>query len=151
MIDIDYFKRINEEYGHTVGDQVLIHIAGILKNHQPGKRDTVSLRRRHFHAASAGPEKQDAVKTAAELFYQINNNLFFSADAGTEIPITVSIGTATAPDDAASGEDLVNQAKNALYHAKQAGRNRYADASLVSRQAVHYLENAGHCGTQIPV
>ncbi len=146
MVDIDYFKRINEQYGHAIGDQVLIHIAGILKSISKEKAIPSLYAGDIFMLLLPGLSKQEAVKMAAELFHQINTNLFFSADAGTEIPITVSIGVATAPSDAAGDDDLMSQARNALFHAKQAGRNRYADASMVSRQAVHYLENAGIVG-----
>lgn len=146
MIDIDFFKRINIQYGSTVGDQALTHVAGILKDISLEKGIPILYAGDEFMILLPGKNKQAAVSLVAELFYQIKNQLLFSPDAGREIPLTVSVGIASAPDDAVGGEELVHQVKNALYHAKQAGRNRYADAGMVSRQAVHYLQTAGIVG-----
>jgi diguanylate cyclase (GGDEF)-like protein len=146
MIDIDFFKRINTQYGSTIGDQALAHVAGILKDVSLEKGLPILYAGDEFMLLLPGKNKQAALSLVAELFYQINNNVFFSPDAGAEIPLTVSVGIASAPDDAASGEDLVHQVKNALHHAKEGGRNRYADAGMVSRQAVHYLQTAGIVG-----
>ncbi len=146
MVDIDHFKRINTQYGHAVGDQVLIHIAGIIKSVSREKAIPGLYAGDVFLLLLPGKTKENAVKLAAELFYQINSNVFFSPDAGAVIPLTVSIGIATAPAEAATSDELMEQAHNALFHAKQTGRNRYADAGMVTRQAVHYLENAGIVG-----
>jgi diguanylate cyclase (GGDEF)-like protein len=146
MIDIDFFKRINTQYGSTIGDQALAHVAGILKDVTREKGLPILYAGDEFMVLLPGRNKQAALSLVAELFYQINNNVFFSSDAGTEIPLTVSVGIASAPDDAATGDYLVHQVKNALHHAKQSGRNRYADAGMVSRQAVHYLQTAGIVG-----
>jgi diguanylate cyclase (GGDEF)-like protein len=146
MIDIDFFKRVNTQYGSAVGDQVMVHVAGILKDITREKGIPILYAGDEFMILLPGRNKQAAVALVAELFYQIKNNALFSPDAGTEIPLTVSVGIASAPDDADNGEEIVHQVKNALHQAKQAGRNRYADAGMVSRQAVHYLETAGIVG-----
>lgn len=146
MIDIDFFKRINTQYGSTVGDHAMVHVAGILRDITREKGIPILYAGDEFMILLPGRNKQAAVALVAELFYQIKTHVLFSPDAGAEIPLTVSAGIASAPDDAVNGEDLVHQVKNALYHAKQAGRNCYADAGMVSRQAVHYLETAGIVG-----
>jgi diguanylate cyclase (GGDEF)-like protein len=146
MIDIDFFKRINASYGSTVGDQVLAHVAGLLKDICQEKGIPILYAGDEFMVLLPGRSKQGAVSLVAEIFYQIKNQPLFSSDAGREISFTLSMGIATAPDDASDGEALVHQVKNALYHAKQLGRNRYADAGMVSRQAVHYLQTAGVVG-----
>ncbi len=146
MIDIDFFKRINFQYGNTVGDQVLAHVAGILKDISQEKGIPILYAGDEFMVLLPGRNKQAAVSLVAEVFYQIKNQPLFSTDAGRGFSFTVSMGIATAPDDASDGEWLIHQVKNALYHAKQLGRNRYADAGMVSRQAVHYLQTAGVVG-----
>ncbi len=146
MIDIDFFKRINTQYGSTVGDHAMVHIAGILRDITREKGIPILYAGDEFMILLPGRTKQAAAALIAELFYQIKTHVLFSPDAGAEIPLTVSAGIASAPDDAVNGEDLVHQVKNALYHAKQAGRNCYADAGMVSRHAVYYLETAGIVG-----
>ena len=68
MVDIDYFKRINEQYGHAIGDQVLIHIAGILKSISREKAIPSLYAGDIFMLLLPGLNKQDAVKMAAEVF-----------------------------------------------------------------------------------
>ena len=99
MIDIDFFKRINSQYGSTVGDQVLTHIAGILKDISREKGIPVLYAGDEFMVLLPGRNKRATVSLAAEIFFQIKNQLLFSPDAGREIPLTVSMGIATAPDD----------------------------------------------------
>ncbi len=141
VVDIDYFKRINDQYGSGVGDQVLVHVAKILKKVSGKKGIPVLNAGDEFMLLLPNIKKHNALIIAAELIDSIDENSFFSSDAGTEIPITLSIGAATAPGDAGSGKELISQVKNALYHAKQAGRNQYADAGEVTRQAVQYLDS----------
>ncbi|PIP38678.1 MAG: hypothetical protein COX19_11405, partial [Desulfobacterales bacterium CG23_combo_of_CG06-09_8_20_14_all_51_8] len=145
-VDIDFFKRINDQYGASVGDQVLVHVAKILKQVSGNKGIPVLNAGDEFKLILPDIKKHNALMMAAEIIDQANENSFFSSDAGAEIPITLSIGAATAPDDAAAAKELLSQVKNALRHAKQAGRNRYSDAGEVSRQAIQYLDSASIVG-----
>ena len=146
MVDIDYFKRINEQYGHIVGDEVLIYITEILKKISGKKGIPILYAGDKFMLVMPGIKKHNALIAGDDLVRHVNENIFFSSDAGTEIPITLSIGIATAPEDAGDGDGLIRQVNNALFHAKQLGRNRYADAGEVSRQALQYLDSAGIVG-----
>lgn len=145
-VDIDYFKRINEQYGSSVGDQALVHVAGILKQVSGKSGIPVLSAGDEFMVLMPGMKKQGALVLAAEMVSQAETNLFFSSEAGTQIPVTLSIGVATAPDDAATANSLISQSKNALHHAKSSGRNRHADAGTATRQAVQYLESASIVG-----
>jgi len=152
LIDIDYFKRLSEQYGNEAGDQALVHVSGILKD--TAKEDGIPVRYAgdEFILLLPDTPKPHALKAADALLNNIHYNLFFSAEADTAIPITLSIGIATAPDDAASGNELIHQADTALYAAKQSGRNRYVDIvtvvpeSVSHKTAIHYLDNAGIVG-----
>ena len=146
IVDIDHFKRINDQYGSSVGDQVLVHLAKILKK-VAGKSGLPVLNAGdEFMVLLPDSKKHMALIAAEKLIEQVQENPFFSSDAATEIPVTLSIGVATAPDDAADGKELLSQAKNGLYHAKQAGRNRFIDVGEVSRHALQYLDSASVAG-----
>jgi diguanylate cyclase (GGDEF)-like protein len=71
MIDIDFFKRINASYGSTVGDQVLAHVAGILKDISQEKGIPILYAGDEFMVLLPGRSKQGAVSLVAEIFYQI--------------------------------------------------------------------------------
>jgi len=152
LIDIDYFKRLNEQYGDEAGDQALVHVSTILRD--TAGEDGIPIRYAgdEFILLLPDTPKQDAVRAADALLNNIHYNLFFSAEADTAIPVTLSIGIASAPDDATSGNDLIHQADTALYAAKQSGRNRYVDIATVvpeivsHKTAIHYLDNAGIVG-----
>ncbi len=145
-IDIDHFKRINDQYGSSVGDQLLVHVATILKT-AAGKTGIPVLNAGDaFMLLMPDAKKHSALVLASKLIEYVRENPFFSTDAATEIPITLSIGVATAPDDAVSGRELLHQVKNALYHAKQSGRDQFADVADFSRRAVQYLDSASIAG-----
>ncbi|MDA3896345.1 MAG: diguanylate cyclase [Desulfobacteraceae bacterium] len=146
MVDIDYFKRINDQYGSSVGDQVLVHVAKILKKIAGKRGIPVLYAGDEFMLLLPDLKKHNALILGAEIIEHVTDSSFFSSDAGTEIPLTLSIGVATAPDDASKGKELISQVKNALYHAKKAGRNQYADAAEVSSHAVQYLDSASIVG-----
>lgn len=152
MIDIDYFKYLNEQYGQEAGDQALIHISGILRESLPPDGIAVRYAGDEFVVLLPDTPKKEAQAIAEKILNQIHYNLFFSAEADTPIPLTLSIGIATAPEDAETGKGLIHQADTALYGAKQSGKNQWVDAASVIPEAVsfktaiHYLDSAGIVG-----
>ncbi|MFP4225918.1 MAG: GGDEF domain-containing protein, partial [Desulfobacterales bacterium] len=119
LIDIDHFKRLNEQYGEEAGDQALMHISAILKDTASENAIPIRYAGDEFILLLPDTPKTEALKAAEKLLNNIHYNLFFSAEADTAIPVTLSIGIASAPDDAASGNELIHQADTALYAAKQ--------------------------------
>lgn len=118
-IDLDYFKAINDQHGHAVGDQVLVHAA----------RTTVSALREIDHVARFGGEEFIVLLSAttaerAKAMAQRIQALLLAARGGDVPDYTVSIGIASqqAPDE--SLEALMARADAALYRAKAAGRDR---------------------------
>ncbi len=128
MYDLDYFKKINDGYGHLAGDKCLALVGSML-----GK---VSLRDSDIVARYGGEEfiiilpnatldqasalAKRLVKNAENLNFEYNNE---------RVPITCSIGVACAlPDPADKPERLIAKADQALYQAKTAGRNRFCVA-----------------------
>ena len=124
LLDIDHFKRINDSYGHTIGDNVLKYVAGLLKKHA----------QKHHHVARYGGEELAIImpNTPKHMAIEISENIRLEMEMsrlkrktdnqplGT---ITISIGIAElqAGDDP---ESLIVRADTALYKAKESGRNR---------------------------
>ena len=123
MLDIDHFKAINDSYGHPVGDTVLRILAGMLKNEV---RDIDTVARyggEEFVIILPETEGMEAGLLAERIRLEIAERPFRIRD-GLEVPVTVSIGVACFPRCADSPQLLVERADQALYMAKQSGRNR---------------------------
>ena len=132
LLDIDHFKSLNDRYGHPFGDQVLKHLGEVLNTavyetdyvaRYGGEEFVVLLPR----AEPAGAlRKAEAIRTAIE------------AEAFTvgfeTVKVTVSIGLAHFPRDAATPEELIAQADGAMYAAKSSGRNRVVDYEALRRR-----------------
>lgn len=124
MVDIDYFKNINDTFGHLEGDCVLCALANLL---------TETLRNTDIVARYGGEEfvvllpmtaHQDALALAERLCQQVAAN-DFTLDSGVVVHLTISIGLASAPLGGNSRSDmLLDAADQAMYAAKQAGRNQ---------------------------
>ncbi len=123
MLDIDFFKKINDNYGHDVGDNVLKGVAEVLMRHV----------RNHDVAARFGGEEfvmmlpetsvGGAVVVAERIRTAIETIDFETS--GCHHQVTISIGIAEyAGDTTSDGEDIIKRADEALYRAKTSGRNR---------------------------
>jgi len=122
MMDLDEFKPVNDQYGHAVGDELLIEVASRLKK-QLRQEDTVArLGGDEFviligevgHRAELS-QALHRLKTAVSAPYFIDNN---------NIKISCSIGVANYSDEKVDADTLLRQADQAMYIAKQSGRNR---------------------------
>ncbi len=124
MLDIDYFKKVNDTYGHPVGDLVLRQFSNILRD---------SLRRADLPARVGGEEfgvvllggMDDAKQVAEKIRKNIESDAFGEND--DTFRLTVSIGVAAWDIKETHLEPVVKAADEALYRAKQAGRNRVSD------------------------
>jgi diguanylate cyclase (GGDEF)-like protein len=122
LADIDYFKKINDTYGHPVGDLVLKGVAKILRETLRDIDIPARYGGEEFAAILPGTDK-DGAKNIAERLRKNVMNRFFPAD-GITFHITVSIGIATSPGDTINKEELIEKADQALYYAKHNGRNQ---------------------------
>jgi len=119
MLDVDHFKRVNDGHGHQIGDDVLVELAGIL-------REAV---RRHDACARYGGEEFTVVLPETHLAgahvvaENIRRRVECALFSRERIPLTVSLGVAEFPLHAGTPEGLVRKADEALYEAKAAGRN----------------------------
>jgi diguanylate cyclase (GGDEF)-like protein len=125
MVDIDHFKRLNDEFGHLLGDEVLRGVSNILKQ-QLRKVDMV-CRYGGEEFAIVVPETTgaNAMVVAEKLRRQIETHPF----PGVPRPVTISCGVADYPTHGSTRDEVVAAADSALYLAKQAGRNQVVAAS----------------------
>ncbi|HET9182208.1 MAG TPA: diguanylate cyclase [Candidatus Angelobacter sp.] len=125
MIDIDNFKRVNDEFGHLLGDEVLRLVATILK--QQLRKSDLLCRYGGEEFAIVVPETagENAMRVAEKLRRQIETHHF----PGVPRPVTISCGVSEYPTHGITRDEVVAAADSALYSAKQAGRNRIVSAT----------------------
>lgn len=122
VADLDYLREVNNTHGHLAGDVVLAGIGEILRS---------ELRRTDIPARFGGEEfcvvlPETTAARAAQLAERVRSAVearVFDAGGGTRLRVTVSIGVATFPTDAAGEVELLDAADGALYTAKARGRN----------------------------
>jgi diguanylate cyclase (GGDEF)-like protein len=120
MVDIDGFKRLNDEFGHLLGDEVLKQVSNIFLK-QTRKSDIVC---RYGGDEFAILLPQTVVANALIVAEKLRRAIAEWDFPGVARPVTLSIGIAQFPLHGASRDELVKSADSALYAAKQAGRNR---------------------------
>ncbi|MHC1791532.1 diguanylate cyclase [Solidesulfovibrio sp.] len=120
MIDIDHFKKVNDTYGHGIGDEVLKHVAQGLSNRFRGHDVVARLGGEEFCVLARGLEGTAAL----DVFNDLRNSIERSkAKAGkTTVGVTISIGLCDRPTG--SVDAMLAAADAALYKAKRTGRNR---------------------------
>lgn len=126
MLDIDHFKRVNDEYGHDAGDRVLQQVAAQMVGQVRAGDFVFRYGGEEFLAVLAEIDQARA-QVVAEKIRQRIQDLEVSLTGGQTIRVTVSIGLAT-NDGHPDYQRLIDRADRALYMAKNAGRNRIAQA-----------------------
>lgn len=120
MVDIDQFKRLNDEFGHLLGDEVLRQVSSVF-HQQLRKLDTVCrFGGEEFAILLSQTNPQHALAVAEKLRRLVESWQF----PGVPRPVTISAGVATFPDHGTTRDELVKSADAGLYAAKQGGRNR---------------------------
>jgi len=122
MLDIDHFKMINDTFGHTTGDHVLVELASLLKRNL--RRDDTAYRfgGEEMVVLLPGAPLAPAEALAERLRKRIETRKFRTAGRES-IDVTVSLGGAALTDDLHEPEQFIAAADQALYAAKNAGRN----------------------------
>jgi len=126
MLDIGQFNAHNDAGGHLAGDARLIHLAGVMRSAIRSSDHPARLGGDEFAVICPMTGRDEAVTVASRVKAMMT-------DMGTESKessITVSIGTATFPDDADTGESLFSAADTALYAAKRAGGDQIGSTEL---------------------
>jgi diguanylate cyclase (GGDEF)-like protein len=123
FLDLDYFKEINDRYGHDTGDDVLRETAA---------RIAICLRKNDTLSRIGGDEfvvvlqdielRQEATAIAVRIIEGLALSMIIK---GHELTMSSSIGIAIAPDDGEDVDSLLKNADMAMYRAKRLGRNNY--------------------------
>lgn len=130
MMDIDHFKPINDQYGHLIGDQILVALAKLLKQQLRRASDTLCRYGGEEFAILLPNTNLEGAQILAEELRDTVRDHVFETEAGP-LRITMSIGVAQAkPGDFAVAEQLLAAADKALYEAKHSGRDQICAAEL---------------------
>ncbi|GLK90192.1 GGDEF domain-containing protein [Pseudomonas turukhanskensis] len=129
IVDIDYFKRINDTYGHTVGDVVLGHVANVLSTTARQGDLTCRLGGEEFALVCLGSDQAGALQLAERMRAAIEHSDVPGISLSRPIRCTVTIGVSQAFTSTRALDESMQQADAALYRGKTAGRNRVEAAS----------------------
>lgn len=123
ILDLDYFKNINDTWGHVAGDEVLKSMGEIIKENLRSNDICCRFGGEEFIVILVGISLVKAVKRLEDIRTQIENaRIYFH---GSPLPmLSTSIGVAEVPTHGMTTEEIISQADKALYEAKAAGRNR---------------------------
>lgn len=124
MLDLDYFKKFNDKYGHRAGDSALYNVARILKESTRAIDVVSRYGGEEFAIVLPETEKASAKMVAERIRKAIHDNYFSISDSQQPVHVTVSIGVATSPYDAADANELIELADKALYYSKETGKNK---------------------------
>ena len=122
MVDIDWFKKLNDTYGHEAGNVVLARLSAVIKR---CIRDVDIFARyggEEFAIILPQTALNEASRIGERIRHQVERTIIDAGRAG-RIRITVSVGVSSFPENGKSEEELVSVADQALYRAKGEGRN----------------------------
>lgn len=123
MLDIDYFKEVNDNYGHLIGDLALIELGKIIRN---CIRSNIDIPARfggdEFAVLFPRTSNHVAFQIAERIRQKVNQSIFYFE--GREVKFTVSIGISTITNGINDPETFIKNCDKALYYSKKAGKNR---------------------------
>lgn len=123
-LDIDFFKKVNDTYGHLIGDEVLQHVANIISNSVRSIDIVTRYGGEEFVILSPNTTLESSVKIAERVRQHVEDNPYYADNL--EINVTVSIGIAGYghSKNISTFYELLDSADQALYIAKESGRNQ---------------------------
>ncbi|MDF2570530.1 MAG: diguanylate cyclase domain protein [Sporomusa sp.] len=148
ILDIDYFKQVNDRYGHQAGDVVLKAIAHILRGRLRRSDMASRIGGEEFAVLLSDTDLAETMKVAEQIRNSIKEFLFQTCD-GESVKVTCSIGVFSGDNpDFTKAELLYKYADKALYHAKNSGRDRvvYCDSAELMQEAADRLGLQGRKG-----
>ncbi len=122
MLDIDHFKRINDTYGHDAGDQILCQLSSLLSRCL--RSDDLAFRYggEEFAVICPGTDRKTALQVGERIRKAVESERFTCHDK--VISVTISVGVGTFRASHRSHEEVLHEADQALYRAKETGRNK---------------------------
>jgi two-component system, cell cycle response regulator len=150
IIDLDFFKSVNDTYGHVVGDLVLRETADFLKARLRNVDVVARYGGEEFGIILPETDLKDAHLVLRRIYERLNAWKIRVPGIEEPLQITFSAGLATCPDDGDDEKTLVAHADKALYYAKESGRNQfilYRDMARImqrNREVEEDVDDAGH-------
>jgi diguanylate cyclase (GGDEF)-like protein len=123
IVDVDHFRRVNDRFGHLVGDQVLVHVGGLLRSHVRASDLVGRYGGEEFGLILRGSATEGAELVARKLQQFIAQEPAQTRD-GSVIPVTVSIGGAVYRHHGETAAEIIHAADRAMHAAKADGRDR---------------------------
>jgi diguanylate cyclase (GGDEF)-like protein len=133
MVDIDHFKRFNDDYGHKVGDVTLQKVAEVLRSSMRDQDRAYRFGGEEFLLIFAGVDAENAMKLAERARAAVERTPLTGETMQPVGPVTISVGVALFPEHGTNMEALIDVADRAMYASKQMGRNR---VTLAGREPV---------------
>ena len=130
IIDIDYFKKFNDTYGHQAGDAVLRQVAQILKKNSRTTDFVCRYGGEEMAIILPNTNSEEALFNAKRINKAIAEKEFY-LNSSTSGNVTISIGVATFPENAESAQALIEYADKGLYYAKEHGRNQVIKMDMI--------------------
>ncbi len=124
QLDLDSFKEINDNFGHSVGDLLIVEAAKRIQNCLPDNDMITRLSGDEFMLILSDYKNKNDIEGYAKKIKTSLSNTFYLEE--NEIHTSVSIGITSYPHDATSSEQLVNNVDQAMFHSKKTGRNRFS-------------------------
>lgn len=133
MLDIDHFKKVNDTYGHALGDVVLREFAGVVQKSLRATDIACRIGGEEFLVLCPNTGAKEAAACAEHIRTATEGHDFFHN--GVHLKVTVSAGIAECSDEMPNPDELLRKADDALYESKQSGRNRLTVARETLRAA----------------
>jgi diguanylate cyclase (GGDEF)-like protein len=123
MVDIDFFKKVNDTYGHLVGDKAIVLTTSIIKDSLRDGDIVIRYGGEEFLIILHGADSEDAFTVCERIRHKVQDSVLKEGDQ--QINLSVSIGISAYPEQSVAKEmELIDMADQALYHAKNNGRNQ---------------------------
>ncbi len=123
LIDIDFFKKFNDTYGHQSGDCVLKQVANILKKNSRTSDVVCRYGGEEMVIILTNTNKNEAIITAEKICNTVRNNKFTLVN-NEKVNVTISVGVATVGQSGKKPQEIIEYADKCLYKAKESGRNQ---------------------------
>ncbi len=133
MIDIDNFKKFNDEYGHLAGDQCLKDIASVINKTVRRSGDFVArFGGEEFAVLLSNTKEEDAAGLAERIRINVKNTVIDVEGFGRKVTISLGVASIISTKEH-NPEELIKTADCALYQAKKSGKNKVVQAKMLSK------------------
>lgn len=142
LLDVDMFSKINQQYGHATGDNLLVEVAKAILDHAGKEAFAGRYGGDEFVIVFPGEEREQAFLKVEQIRQKLSQHELITADGKTILGIFISGGVASFPMDGRTENELFRKADHALYRAKASGRRqvRLAYEERMMPKTTHYTQ-----------